>query len=279
MSTEIMGIDYPINKIKYTRSQKKKKYLFTKELEKFIDEHHIFTTRIDKKHNWKLDKDKINVWDSAVIEPYTSFRDGKNLYTMGSFSYSRSALPINTIVGRYTSVATNVERLFINHPTDRFTTSNITFSTKNSSINNYLSNDENDFEQVKNPYKNNSPIVLGNDVWVGQDVRFVSTGITVGNGAIVAAGAVVTKDVPPYAIVGGVPAKIIKYRFSPEIIEQLQNLKWWEYEYGKFEGIKADDSIELFIHKFKTLKETKKIKPYEPKVLTAKEFNVNFEEI
>lgn len=67
---------------------------------------------------------------------------------------------------------------------------------------------------------NSSPIVIGNDVWIGQDVTFSSSGIAVGDGAIVAAGSLLTKDVPPYAIVGGVPAKVLKYRFSEDVIEQ-----------------------------------------------------------
>ena len=67
---------------------------------------------------------------------------------------------------------------------------------------------------------------LGNDVWVGSHV-LINGGVTVGHGAVIGAGAVVVKDVPPYAIVGGVPAKIIRFRFSPEVIEKLLELQWW----------------------------------------------------
>ncbi|CAI3403290.1 CatB-related O-acetyltransferase [Enterococcus cecorum] len=68
---------------------------------------------------------------------------------------------------------------------------------------------------------------IGNDVWVGNNA-VIMQGVSVGNGAVIAAGAIVTKDVPPYAIVAGVPAKIIRFRFTDEIIEKLQRLRWWD---------------------------------------------------
>ena len=73
------------------------------------------------------------------------------------------------------------------------------------------------------PYKR---VKVGNDVWIGTKV-IVMGGVTIGDGAVIGAGSIVTKDVPPYAIVAGVPAKIIRYRFSEEIVKELQNIKWW----------------------------------------------------
>ena len=68
--------------------------------------------------------------------------------------------------------------------------------------------------------------VIGNDVWIGSRA-IVLAGVTVGNGAVIGAGEVVTKDVPPYAIVGGVPAKVIRYRFNKDEIEMIENTEWW----------------------------------------------------
>lgn len=75
--------------------------------------------------------------------------------------------------------------------------------------------------------KTNPDVVVGNDVWIGYGVTLLG-GVTVGDGAVLGAGALITKDVPPYAIVGGVPAKVIRYRFHPPEIEKLLASKWWD---------------------------------------------------
>lgn len=86
--------------------------------------------------------------------------------------------------------------------------------------------------------KQSKPIKICNDVWIGHGAIILG-GVTIGNGAIVAAGAVVTKDIPAYAIVGGNPAKILKYRFSEEIISELQGLKWWDKNDIELEQLKS----------------------------------------
>lgn len=72
-------------------------------------------------------------------------------------------------------------------------------------------------------------VIVGNDVWIGDGVK-INTGVKIGDGAIVGAQSMVTKDVPPYSIVGGIPARHIKWRFEPELIEQLVDVQWWKYE-------------------------------------------------
>jgi chloramphenicol O-acetyltransferase type B len=74
----------------------------------------------------------------------------------------------------------------------------------------------------------NLDVIIGNDVWIGRD-SMIMAGVTIGDGAVVAARSVVAKDVPPYAIVGGVAAKVLRYRFEPKIIETLLKIKWWDW--------------------------------------------------
>ena len=81
---------------------------------------------------------------------------------------------------------------------------------------------------------------IGNDVWTGHNVNIMS-GVNVGDGAIIGAGSVVTKDVPAYAVVAGVPAKIIRYRFSEEVIEKLLQLKWWDLDISSLSGLPFND--------------------------------------
>ena len=83
-------------------------------------------------------------------------------------------------------------------------------------------------------------VTIGSDVWTGHNVNIMS-GVNVGDGAVIAAGAVVTKDVPPYAIVAGVPATIKRYRFSDKIVERLLRSKWWQLELGQLSGLPFND--------------------------------------
>jgi len=88
------------------------------------------------------------------------------------------------------------------------------------------------FKESKNPYQKTGDTTIGHDVWIGSEAMIMA-GVTIGSGAIIAARAVVTKDVEPYAIVGGNPAEFIKYRFKHDKIEALLKLKWWDWSEEK----------------------------------------------
>ncbi len=89
-----------------------------------------------------------------------------------------------------------------------------------------------DVKDIRNAWDNKGDIVIGNDVWIGYEAVIMS-GVTIGDGAIIGTRAVVTRDVPPYTIVGGVPAKPIRKRYDDETIERLIKLRWWDWEHDK----------------------------------------------
>lgn len=97
--------------------------------------------------------------------------------------------------------------------------------------------------------KTNGDIIIGNDVWIGTNVTILS-GLRIGDGAVIMAGALVSKSVPPYAIVGGIPAKIIKYRFNEERILKLLKIRWWDWEEKKILKkipLLSSENIDVFI--------------------------------
>lgn len=148
---------------------------------------------------------------------------------IGSYSYVESSSNINyTTIGRFCSIGKNFNCGLGKHPVNGISTSPIFYSIKNNSVKIKLAK-ENKFIETER-------INIGNDVWIGINVTILD-GINIGNGAVIAAGAVVTKDVPDYAIVGGVPAKILKYRFSDAIIKKLLEKKWWNSDKNELERI------------------------------------------
>ncbi len=141
-------------------------------------------------------------------------------------------------VGKFCSIAPEVSILLgANHSLGLITTYPRSLINKNKTV-----SDSNDRGDVN----------IGNDVWVGYRATILGS-VNIGDGAIVAAGAMVVNDVPPYSIVGGIPAKIIKYRFEAEIIERLLLLKWWNWDKEKILGAENylySKDIESFLKKY-----------------------------
>lgn len=154
-------------------------------------------------------------------------------------------------IGKFCSIGPRVYTGFSNHPTDTFVSTFLAFykDTRKVFGYSYYTGLQPGFEMYRKT-ASGYLVDIGHDVWIGTDVKIMD-GVSIGNGAVVAAGAVVTKDVPPYAIVGGVPAKIIKYRFTPDQIEFLQQFKWWNMpEDWIRENWQMFDNIEKFAEKF-----------------------------
>ncbi len=132
--------------------------------------------------------------------------------------------PINherLIIGKFCSIACGVKFLFncANHTLKSLST--YTFPL-------FYEDWELEKSNVASAWDNKGDIVIGNDVWIGFEAVILA-GVKIGDGAIIGTRAVVTKDVPPYSIVGGIPAKVIRKRYSPDIIEQLLSLRWWNW--------------------------------------------------
>lgn len=140
---------------------------------------------------------------------------------LGDFSYvARNSQIYNTKVGKFTCIGPNVSAGMGAHPSEGFVSTHPLFYSTLGQAGGLVIVEKNLFDEF--PHTE-----IGNDVWIGNNA-IIKYGIKIGDGAIIGSGAMVTKDVEPYSIVGGVPAKIIKYRFPEEQIEFLENLKWWD---------------------------------------------------
>lgn len=159
----------------------------------------------------------------CTLAPHVSIqtRSILNEVRLGRFSYvGREAYLNDVTLGGFCSVGPRVLLGCGDHPADLPSTSPVFFSTRGQCGATFAAADH---------AVERRPITLGHDVWIGAHA-FVRDGVTIGDGAIVAAGAVVTADVPPYAIVGGIPARVIRLRFPDAAITQLLALQWWHWD-------------------------------------------------
>jgi len=179
--------------------------------------------------------DKQTVYLNAVIKDtqievgdYTIYNDfvaNPLLFEKNNVLYHYPILREKLIIGKFCSIACGTKFLFncANHTLKSLST--YTFPL-------FYEEWELEKSNITTAWDNKGNIVIGNDVWIGYEA-VIMAGVHIGDGAIIAARAVVTKDVPPYTIVGGTPAKEIRKRFDAEVIEQLLIQKWWDWSTDK----------------------------------------------
>ena len=153
---------------------------------------------------------------------FTRNKKGYEKYEIGDYTYGNPIIhdfnDVNAgqlIIGKFCSIAHNVQ-IFLsgNHRLDWISTYPFSVVFKS-------------FSYIKGHPSSKGDVIIGNDVWIGANVIILS-GISIGNGAVIAAGSVITKNVPPFSIFGGNPAKFIKYRFDQKTIKKLLEIGWWE---------------------------------------------------
>lgn len=179
---------------------------------------------------------------------------------VGRYTYGYEELmefyPIANKIGRYCSI-NSTAKIWNNHSLDCVTTHPFLdhaiymsweeYLGRKEFLNKYGKHLENSSYE-NSPIRDNEPVEIGNDVWIGANA-IILPGVHIADGAVIAAGAVVTKDVEPYCIVGGCPAKVIKKRFSDELIRSLLRIKWWNWSEDKIK-----ENIELFYNPYEFVK-------------------------
>lgn len=163
-----------------------------------------------------------NITDSNIDKQTVIYKHHSlSKVSVGKGSYiGYNAQISNTNIGKFCSIGPNFSCGWGLHPIHGISSSPVFFSSMKQAGFTYSKEDK---------WSERKPIVIGNDVFIGWNVTILD-GVTIGDGAVIGAGAVVSKDIPPYAVAVGSPIKVVKYRFSPDVIDQLLKTKWWDKE-------------------------------------------------
>jgi phosphonate metabolism protein (transferase hexapeptide repeat family) len=163
--------------------------------------------------------------------------------SLGDYSYiMQHSQVMDTRIGKFCSIASFVRLNPGNHPLERPSSHHMTYRAAQYGF----GEDDQEFFAWREAH----PVTVGHDVWMGHNVT-VLPGVTIGNGAAIGAGAVVTKDVAPYSVVVGVPAKPIRQRFSDDVIIKLEKMQWWNWNRAELEARFVDfRDMDAFLEKY-----------------------------
>lgn len=167
---------------------------------------------------------------NIIVGDYTMYNDFVSDPTQFEKNNVLYHYPVNNdrlIIGKFCSIACGAKFIFTsaNHTLKSLSTYPFPIFFEEWNL---------DKGQVASAWDNKGDIVIGNDVWIGYEAIILS-GVHIGDGAIIGTRAVVTKDIPPYTVVGGIPAKEIKKRFDEETINKLQKIQWWNWSFDKIQ--------------------------------------------
>lgn len=185
---------------------------------------------------------------NAKLGRFTEIRERVAFWDSGLDDYSyveRQAEVIYASIGKFCAIASNARVNALEHPIERVSQHKITYRANEYFLGARL---DQDFREKRR----SQAVEIGHDVWVGHGA-VIMPGIKIGHGAVIAASAVVTRDVAPYAIVAGVPAKFLKWRFENKISERIIALGWWHWGHDKLAAAVGDMrilSIEAFLEKW-----------------------------
>lgn len=196
----------------------------------------------------KAINDKIAIENNVTINKLSQFEDHIKIYHHTSVLSSRigrgtyigwNAIVNNATIGRYCSIAPFTEIIYGRHPTNQFVSTHPAFfSTIKQAGFSFV--EKSKFDEFKHAdTQNKKSVIIGNDVWIGYGAKIME-GVTIGDGAIIGAMSVVTKDIAPYSINVGIPSKIIRSRFNDETIRKLLKTKWWNKD---FHWIKSNANL------------------------------------
>jgi phosphonate metabolism protein (transferase hexapeptide repeat family) len=186
------------------------------------------------------------ILNRSTLAKHSNIYDDCFLYKAEIDQYSYSNVHTHLLrvkIGKFCSIASHVYIGAAPHPMDRVSTHPLTFL---SDYGGFIDTDDPDVKSMRE----DTITAIGNDVWIGQGVVILPN-VKVGDGAIIGAHSVVTKDVEPYAVMMGNPARIQRYRFDAEVIQKMLRIKWWDWDYSEIKSAISDfNHIDKFVAKY-----------------------------